>query len=97
MHGEDWTDYYFQPPPPTLLCQFRRIDERGCLQFVGFSKDMVPEFKSVGLQWKLTGIAREQLDRMPYEVQMQVMLHPSLNLSFGQMLAQGTSRMSGLR
>lgn len=71
MTGEDWTDYTTIPAPKTLLCQFRRKDR--FLNHVGFAKDFLPEFNVVGLEWKLTGIAREQLDRMPEEVKQRMM------------------------
>lgn len=71
MTGEDWTNYITVPAPRTLLCQFRRKDRY--FNHVGFAKDFLPEFNVAGLEWKLTGIAKEQLDRMPEEVRRQVM------------------------
>jgi len=80
MNGEDWTSYEFQPAPRDLLCQFR-----GHAGFVksdgvfvgpvctGYAKDFSPYCNVHGIEWKLTGIAREQLDRMPEEVRRQVM------------------------
>ena len=62
MKGIDWTDYCLQPAPPNLLCQFRR---RHRFYYVGYSRDFYAEFNVSGLEWKLTGIAQEELDRMP--------------------------------
>ena len=74
MNGDDWTCYEFQPAPRDLLCQFRRKDTQYVTwQFVGFARDFLPEFNVYGLEWKLTGIAREQLDQMPAAVRAQVM------------------------
>ncbi len=70
MNGEDWTSYEFQPAPRTLLCQFRRKDG---FAYTGYAEDFYPEFNVAGLEWKLTGIAKEQLDRMPPEVRAQVL------------------------
>lgn len=70
MHGDTWTEYTIQPAPPNLLCQFRRKDG---FAHTGYAKDFLPEFDIAGLQWKLTGIAREQWDRMPDRVKQQVM------------------------
>jgi hypothetical protein len=97
MNGEDWTDYNFQPAPSNLLCQFQRIDERGCLRFVGFAKDMLPEFNIARLQWKLTGIAREQLDRMPPEVRAQVMPQSDFSSFIGQMMMQAECGSNDLK
>ena len=71
MNGLDWTDYMFQPAPRSLLCQFRRKEWAEI--HVGYAKDFRPEFNVAGLEWKLTGIAREQLDQMPATVRTQVM------------------------
>lgn len=69
MPGEDWASYELQPAPRDLLCQFRRQDG---FAFTGYAKDFFPEFNVAGLEWKLTGIAKEQLERMPPEVRVQV-------------------------
>lgn len=70
MTGEDWTNYATTPAPRTLLCQFRRKDRY--FNHVGFAKDFLPEFNVAGLEWRLTGIAKEQLDRMPEEVRTRI-------------------------
>lgn len=88
MNGETWTNYIMQPAPRTLLCQFRREDG---FTHVGYAKDFLPEFNISGLEWKLTGIAREELDRMPLEVRRRAM---PLSASCGW--AQGLSANSGL-
>lgn len=93
MNGEDWTEYTFQPAPRTLLCQFRR---EGQPVYVGYAKDFPPEFNVAGLEWKLTGIAREQLDRMPEEVGRQVMPEASwLTTSFVTSLMSACGLISG--
>ena len=73
MNGLDWTSYAFQLPPPTLLCQFRREGQGQAGWFVGYAKDFSPEFNVANLEWRLTGIARVQLDQMPPEIRAQVM------------------------
>ena len=70
MNGETWTSYEFQRAPTDFLCQFRREDG---FTHIGYAKDFLPEFNISGLEWKLTGIAREQLDGMPEEFKRQVM------------------------
>lgn len=70
MNGDDWTDYTWQPAPQFLLCQFRRKDG---FAHTGYAKDFCPEFNVAGLEWKLTGIAREQLDQMSPEARAQMM------------------------
>jgi hypothetical protein len=107
MNGEDWTSYEFQLAPRNLLCLFRRTAEaynkaiesphfslanwRKETPRVAYARDFPPEFNISGLEWKLTGIAREELDRMPLEVRRQVM---PLSASCGW--AQGLSANSGL-
>ncbi len=75
MPGEDWTSYELHSAPRGLLCQFRRQDG---FAFTGYAKDFFPEFNVAGLEWKLTGIAKEQLERMPEAVLRQMM--PQENL-----------------
>jgi hypothetical protein len=85
--GLDWTDYFLAPAPPSLLCQFRRrransIEQEG----VRYAQDFPSEFNCAGLEWKLTGIAREELDRMPEEVRRQVMPEHSLGQFVGALV-----------
>jgi hypothetical protein len=71
MNRLDWTSYEFQPAPSSLLCQFR---ERGSdLVFVDYAADFSPTVAVGCLEWKLTGIAREELERMSPEGRAQVM------------------------
>jgi hypothetical protein len=69
MYGEDWTPSEIQPAPKELLCQFRRRDG---FSHTGYARDFMPEFNVAGLEWKLTGIGREELDRMPDKVKFQL-------------------------
>jgi hypothetical protein len=85
MNGEDWTDYVFQSAPRTLLCQFRR--KEWSKVHVGYAKDFPPESNIAGLEWKLTGIAREQLDHMPPEVKRQMMPEYSTWTLLGRLMA----------
>ncbi len=73
MLGEDWTNYGFHPAPRTLLCQFRRRGQGEAGWFVGYAKDFAPEFNIVDFEWRLTGIAKEELDQMGPEGRAQVM------------------------
>ena len=73
MIGESWVRYELQPAPRNLLCQFRRKGQGSAGWFVGYAKDFSSYFNIADLEWQLTGIAREQLDRMPPEVRAQVM------------------------
>lgn len=70
MNEFDWTDYTATPAPRTLLCQFRRRDG---FAHTGYAKDFLPEFNVAGLEWRLTGIARTELEGMPEETRQQVM------------------------
>jgi hypothetical protein len=70
MNGINWTSYEFQRAPRTLLCQFRRKDG---FAHTGYAKDFQPEFNIAGLEWRLTGIARTELEGMPEETRQQVM------------------------
>ena len=63
MNGETWTNYEFQPAPRDLLCQFRRPGLN--LVWVGYGRNIYLSSYATDLQWRLTGIAREALDRMP--------------------------------
>ena len=93
MNGETWTSYELQSAPRNLLCQFRRKDnEHITWQFVGYAKDLHPEFDISGLEWQLTGIAREALDRMPEAVRQQVMMAAP---SWWNMMAQSSAGLSG--
>ena len=65
MIGLDWTDYVYHPAPRSLLCQFRRYGD-GPVQ-IAYAKDFSSYFNVAGLEWKLTGIARMELDRMTDE------------------------------
>jgi hypothetical protein len=65
MTGLNWTNYATHSAPSSLLCQFRRQDGAYSWQFIGYARDFLPEFNVAGLEWMLTGIAREELDRMP--------------------------------
>ena len=73
MNGEDWTSYEFQSAPPSILCQFRRKDGQHTMVFTDYAKNFYPEFNVSGLEWKLTGIAREELEGMSPEWRAQVM------------------------
>ena len=66
MNGETWTNYEFQPAPRDLLCQFRRPGLN--LVWVGYGRNIYLSSYATDLQWRLTGIAREALDRMPTEM-----------------------------
>jgi hypothetical protein len=72
MIGLAWTNYVYHPAPRSLLCQFRRQDGDYLWQFVGYAKDFLSVFNVAGLEWKLTGIARVELDRMPDEQRRQM-------------------------
>jgi hypothetical protein len=75
MNGETWTQYALQPPSRDLLCQFRRHADQGPAGwFVAYARDFRPEFNISGLEWRLTGIAREELDRMPKTTYFTAML-----------------------
>src|ERR1700731_377956 len=92
MTGDDWTDYSTQPAPRTLLCQFRRGDK--FFNYVAYAKDFDPAFNIAGLEWKLTGIAREQLDWMSEAMRRQVMCE-----NYGpaaRLLAQSTMSVQGI-
>ena len=73
MTGLNWTNYIFTPAPPSLLCQFRRrVSDEAAVLCTGYACDFSPESNCANLEWRLTGIAREQLDRMPPEARAQV-------------------------
>jgi hypothetical protein len=95
MNGETWTSYKFQLAPQDLLCQFRYplpdINGDAYCKYTGYARDFAPYYDlAAGLEWKLTGIAREQLDRMPEEVRRQVM-----SQSMGYGLANRLLGLSG--
>ena len=96
MNGEDWTSYEFQPAPSMLLCQFRRRD--GLFQFshTGFAKDFLPEFNVAGLEWNLTGIAREQLERMSPEARAQVMSQTGMYSWLAKMTMQAAAGQASI-
>jgi len=71
MNGIEWTDYILQPAPQNLLCLFRRPAWGN--NILAYARDFHPECNAVDLQWMLTGIAREQLERMSPECRLQVM------------------------
>ena len=105
MNGDDWTSYELQPAPRDLLCRFRyplpQISPDAYCEYTGYAKDFAPQYDpfSAGLEWKLTGIAREQLDRMPEEVRRQVMpapLYSGLASLLGQLGAFGASSMGSV-
>lgn len=56
---EEWSEYSLRPAPATLLCVFWRggLDRPR----VGYAKDFPADLNAVGLWWKLTGIAKEEL------------------------------------
>jgi hypothetical protein len=72
MIGEDWTSYQLYPAPGELLCQFRREVPHHA-EFVGYPRDFPALSNIANLEWKLTGIAKELLDRMPEQVRQQVL------------------------
>lgn len=99
--GLDWTSYSLCPAPWGILCQFRRRNKPlGLFTFVARREDFLPEFNINGLEWKLTGIGKEQLAGMDLAVRQQL-LEGSLvsyyrNLAFGNTSALGASLMGGL-
>jgi hypothetical protein len=92
MLGEDWTSYELQPAPRDLLCQFRWNRSGEAAIEVAYAKDFPPEVCTTHLEWKLTGIAREQLDRMPEEVRRQVMPEPYSGLMMMSLLGRGNGQ-----
>jgi hypothetical protein len=97
MTGLDWTSYEAQPAPRDLLCQFRRQDGKYLWEFVGYAKDFLPEFDIAGLKWRLTGIAREELDGMtPEEREKALSRHPVMVGGFWNELSALGAHTSGL-
>jgi hypothetical protein len=72
MHGIEWTSYEYQPAPTGLLCRFRRKNPEYAM-FVGYARDFPSLPSIVGLEWQLTGIAREQLENMSDAAGQQLM------------------------
>ncbi len=68
---EEWTEYSLRGAPAALLCVFWRggLDRPR----VGYAKDFPADLNAAGLWWKLTGIARMELDAMPPEQREQVL------------------------
>jgi hypothetical protein len=56
---DGWHDYVGHPPPAGALCQFKRDDVKS---WVDHNDDYSPFMNVAGLKWKLTGIARVQLE-----------------------------------
>lgn len=107
VNGEDWTSYEFQPAPPTLLCLFRRNEDSirqlqriGQLREVnlrvwtGYAQDFSPEFNAANLEWKLTGIAREELDAMVPEFRAQVVPSAGWASMLNRLLGKGQASVS---
>lgn len=65
----DWSSYMSCQAPRDLLCVFRQ-GEAG-QPWVGYARDFSPSMYVAELQWKLTGIAREELAGMGLAEQMQ--------------------------
>ena len=55
----------------------REAFREGLQGWTGHARDFSAHYNVAGLQWKLTGIAREELDRMPEEVRRQVFSRPN--------------------
>ena len=97
MNGEDWTNHAAYPAPPSLLCQFRYSSVGNAYVehvWVAYAKDFGPTLNIANLEWRLTGIAREQLDRMPPEVRAQVLPQAVWGLGSG-LMAQSEAALSG--
>lgn len=62
MDAEGWTDY-FLCRPPRVLCLFSR--EGHTETFVALPSEFRPEFNVAGLRWKLTGVGKVALERIP--------------------------------
>ena len=60
---DGWYAYIYGAPPKDALCQFKQ-DVEGYIggPWVGYSSDFSPEFNVAYLKWRLTGIARMQLE-----------------------------------
>ena len=61
--SEGWIPYELQSPPP-VLCQFKRTN--GAIFLVN-PTSFDPAFNVAGLRWELTGIGREELERIGAE------------------------------
>jgi hypothetical protein len=92
----DWINHALHPAPRTLLCQFRRPQWNRPV--VCYITDFLPDRNVTDLEWRLTGIAREQLDWMPEEVREQVMGSPLgwLTAMMNQVEALGPMRQGGI-
>ena len=78
MNGEVWINYEDQSAPRDLLCLFRRNAEtyyravaspyfslaawRREIPSIGYARDFPLDLDTTGLEWKLTGIAHEELN-----------------------------------
>jgi hypothetical protein len=103
MIGIDWTNYVYRPAPRSLLCVFRHPAWDRTV--VCYARNFFPDCNVVGLEWKLTGIARMELDQMPEEAQAQVMalvpgscmlVNSGAMLGYLSLLAQAHPAESGL-
>ena len=56
---DGWHEYCYTQPSPDLLCQFKYYDDGE--PWVGYD-DLSPEANIGYLKWRLTGIARMQLE-----------------------------------
>jgi len=72
MIGKDWTSCDRHSAPPQLLCMFRRAEWRQ--PGIGYACEFSPEFNVAGLEWKLTGIAKEALAGMSPEAQARALV-----------------------
>lgn len=59
---DGWSDYIFSPPP-AVLCQFRR--ESTGETFLANPLEFSRIFNVAGLQWRLTGIGKQQIEADP--------------------------------